>query len=653
MLKLSCEGSTIRIETMGGILTWDARCGGQISEFTVKDELFSHPLLGEGRALPDLRLMVNGKYLCLSEVHAEMTVTREASDYAKLMTRATLYDGALNITQEYEIHEEGALFCNLSVDTPAGNSFDLSDCSLNLAIDVRDTRNARWGYYTRQPKYKRDYSTLHAFSLFSVFRKPADICDERELFPFISLDLGWEATRFFSSHLEFFLEDWTSFNDGPLTQTCTRVGQEDGFWQAHWHFHEGSTVRVKGSYRYRNRWGFMFGRARTQSGPEIDPAVRNNTLGCNICHCLYPYVRQGDKWPWVSMPIKQIPEQPPQTFKGNPDLSRVDEAKQLGANTVILHQFWMKNPGSNNEPVADYRPFDPEWLRAFTERCHQLDMRVAYYIRGTEMWVEYSTFFNDFLKKDWDGMYADWNSPFCMGYVKCSPLHVSLHNYFHFTKALRRRVGAGGILMGHSGNACLIASACFDAAVGGEVSVRHDELLSNPESSVYFGGVNYVGGHLISGNLPDRIAFSSAKATAICAALGITSHPFMEPDIAFSERMAFIKPLWDAMNSLPGKVVRLHNPAYIPTQAVSTEADHLFPSLWQADSGKALLLVTNIAETSQSGVVELKLSELDMPKNATAQPLSISGTFTKAKVAGNTVRLENIPSLKFAALLIG
>ncbi len=161
-----------------------------------------------------------------------------------------------------------------------------------------------------------------------------------------------------------------------------------------------------------------------------------------------------------------------------------------------------------------------------------------------------------------------------------------------------------------------------------------------------------MGAHLISGNLPDRIAFSSPKAAAICAALGMTSHPFMEPGVEFSERVAFIKPLWDAMNSLPGRVVRLHNPAYIPTRAVGTEAEHLYPSLWQSDGGKALLLVTNMAEDSQSGAVELDIGELDVSGNATVRTLPIDGCFAGAEVDGQTVRLNAMPSLKIAALLI-
>ena len=43
---------------------------------------------------------------------------------------------------------------------------------------------------------------------------------------------------------------------------------------------------------------------------------------------------------------------------------------------------------------------------------------------------------------------------------------------------------------------------------------------------------------------------SEIRAAAICSAFGMTSHPFMEPGVPFADRVAFIKPLWDAMGTM-------------------------------------------------------------------------------------------------------
>jgi len=214
-------------------------------------------------------------------------------------------------------------------------------------------------------------------------------------------------------------------------------------------------------------------------------------------------------------------------------------------------------------------------------------------------------------------------------------------------------VGEGGILSGHTGNTNLIASACFDVAVGGEFSVQHDQLLTVPESAAYYMHLAGVGGHLISGNLPDRILFSSPKAAAMDAALGMTSHPFMEPGVTFKDRVAFLQPLWDALNSLPGRIAQLHNPAYIPTLAVSTEAENLYPSLWVSDRNQALLLVTNMGEGAENGVVTLNRKALKIGKNAAVRVVPVAGSHAEAQVEGDTIRIQGLPSLTFTALRIG
>jgi len=132
----------------------------------------------------------------------------------------------------------------------------------------------------------------------------------------------------------------------------------------------------------------------------------------------------------------------------------------------------------------------------------------------------------------------------------------------------------------------------------------------------------------------------------------MASHPFMEPRVSFAERVAFLKPLWDAQRSLPGCVTRLHNPAYIPTRAVRTESPDLYPSLWQSDAGKALLLVTNLTDKPQTGTVEVDLGELEMTGKSAARVLPISGAFAGAKADGGAIRITNLPSLQFTAVLI-
>ncbi len=653
MLQITDKSSTIVVETMGGRLAFDAARGGQITEFSVKDDLFEHPVMVPDGGLAGFRFRVDRQPIQLEERHANMEVVARQADYARIRTRTDLHEGGLRLVQEYEIHEEGLLFSHLEIEVPSGRVLDIEEAMLSLTLDLTSTRRARWGRFHRDFTFKRDYTSLHALPKFHGNLDIEESFEAPELLPLVSLDLGWEGTRFYSNHLEFFIEDWAAIGDGPRTeQTVTRVGHDHGRWSLRWNLLRGMR-RLPGPFRYRNRWGMAFGRARTASGAEADPAVRNNALGVKVCHLKVPYGQQGDRWPWISMPIKQVAEQDDQLFRANPPLSSVDEAADLGADLMIIHQFWMRNPGSNNEPVADYQPKDPKWLSDFTRRCHARGMRVMYYARGTEQWCHFSPFFEQFLQRNRDGLYLDWNTPFSMGAVRCSPLHVSLHNYFHFTKAVRERVGPGGLMIGHAGFSNFVSLACFDVLLGGETSVRHDELLSSPESSAYHSLLDCCGAHLIGGNMGDRSAFAGAKAGALCAALGMTSQVNMEPGTSFAKRVAFIKPLWDALGRLSGRIVRYHNPVFAPTRAVTTTAPTLYPGLWQADNGQALLLVTNLGTEAASGTVTVRFSEMDVPLRTPMQALSAPGLFTNLRAEAENITLHDIPPYRYAAVLIG
>lgn len=654
MLQITRKGQTVTVETLGGRVTIDGQRGGQLAELTIRDELRSHPLLAKGATIPDLQFVLDGQRAELSRARARLEIVAREADFVRILATAALGGGAVEVTQEYEVHEEGILFAHLCLHVPSGRRVMLGDGSLSVALDLASVRRARWGHFMRDYTFKRDFTSLHALPMFKGFLALDESREFPELLPLVSADLGWEGTRFYSSHLEFFLEDWAPFGDGPRqAQTATGVGRRGGRWEIAWQLFRGRPAALNGPYRYRNRWGLVFGRARTEAGPGADPAVRNNAMGSKVCHLKVPYGQKGYRWPWVSMPIKQVAEQADQLFVANPPVACVDEAADLGANLMIVHQFWMRNPGSNNEPVADYQPKDPRWLRAFTRRCHDRGMRVMYYARGTEMWFQYSPFFEEYLEKDRDGIYIDWNTPFAMGAVRCSPMHVSLHNYFHFTKAVRARVGSGGLMVGHAGFANLVSLACFDVLLGGETSVRHDELLASAESSAYYANLDCCGAHLIGGNMGDRRAFAGAKAGAICAALGMTSQVNMEPGTSFADRVAFIKPLWDAMGALSGRICRYLNPAYVPTRAVATEAEPFYPSLWQTDRGQALLLVTNLSDKPQSGRVTLRVGELDVPARAPTRVLPIPGAHTGARLTGSTLAIDHLPPYQYTALLVG
>lgn len=654
MLKVNRKENRIIVETATGKIIWDSDRGGEIVEFSCKNEKESHRLLDEKDTICGLKFIIDGQSYKLSQTKSKLTLESVEKDRVRIKNETEIANGLIKITQLYEVHQEGALFCEQIFETDGKKGFELSEISMNIFIDVSSAKSARWGYFTREPWYKRDYTRTHVFYGMDLYKSIDSISCQRELWPLASIDLGWESTKFFSNKIEFVLEEWVSFNDAPRQYTMSYGGKQGNKWSLQWYIFQGTRMQISQQTRYKNTWGIIFLAAKTQNEKTTDVAFRNNVLGCRVAHCMYPYAQIDKDWPWVLMPIKQVACQTPQLFEGNPDIQRVDEVSDHGANVMIIHQFWMRNPGTNCEPPADYVVKDPEWFKSFVDRCHQKNMRVLTYIRGCEQYQMYQTWFEDYLKKDWDGVYPDWNSPHAMGFTKTSLIHWSSYGYFMYLKALRKRVGEYGVIIGHTGFAFALTQSCIDVGLCGELSIRHDELLTVPESTAYFACLDCSGAHLISGNLKDRAEFSGKKAAAICSAFGMTGHPVLEPGVPFEKAVAYIKPLWDAMLALPGNPIKLHNPAYCPTDAVDCKEFWLFPSLWQSDQSKCLVLVTNLSDNEKkSGDVFINTGSLDVSRNPKMNVLKIKGTvFEAVEIKGKTLKIKNLPPHSFCAVLI-
>ena len=520
MIGIVKRDPVFSVETAVARIEWDRARGGQIVGFAIRDEVAEHAVLPKGHAWPDLTLeLAGGACMRLAEAKADLTMVRDSAEEISFQVSATLGNGAVRVDQLYEIFPEGVVFCEFTLAVLADRPVRLRSACMSLPMDLRSTSNARWGYVTRRPQAFRDATRIHAFPAAHLHRRTHETADEPELLPWISLDLGWEPARLFSNHVELLLEDGVAMGSGSPEGVRTLAGDDGNGWRVRWEFRTGAESALAPGYTYTNRWGVVFGAARTRAGAEAEPARRNNLLGARIAHMGIAYVRkEATEWPWRMIQARQSPHGVAHYFSGMPSLDAADDAAKHGADTLMIHQGWMSNPGTNCEPPADYHAADPEWLRAFVKRSHDLGMRVGLYMRGTEMHAMYSSFFEDFLQRDRDGLYVDWSSPLAYGWAKASSLHFSAYSYFHFTRALRQRVGAGGFLQAHCGLVnTLLAVTTFDDLVSGEAAQQRDSLLDGPEPCAYYGMLGGCGPCLISGDAADRPLFRSARAAAYAA----------------------------------------------------------------------------------------------------------------------------------------
>jgi hypothetical protein len=651
MLKVTKDSNRVQVETGTVIFEWDMRRGGQLTRVDFKGYHGNRRVLRTGEPAPNLTLDLNGRRVSLADRPAQASFGLHTADRVVFSTKARL-GGVFTVEQKYEVFEEGALFCEFGVFLDQGRKARVRNAEMKFTLDVGSARNIRANYMSREPYLKQDVTCVHVLSTTGVCIDRQKKININHLLSLLGLDLGWDESRYFSNRFEMIIEDSTSFGGNMLLPTRTVAGeQKNGDYHVSWKLCENSSKELVGPFLYRNKWGLFCGTARTESGAQADPARRNNAMGSRICHMMYPYVREGSDWPWCSIPLRQVFYQDVQISKGNPAISRVDEGGRLGANYLILHQFWMRNGGSNGEPMADYKVFDPKWFKATIARARRYGMRVGVYMRGIEHYSLYSDFFEKYLKRNWDGLYIDWATPFGFGYTKSSNKHSSIYNYFMFTRALRNRVGPRGFLIGHTVMQTHASYATFDATLTGEFSVMHAGLLTNPEISAAYAGLSSCGVHLIAGNAPDRQVFSSQRSAGFGAGLGYSHHPFLEPNKPFKNCNAYVQPLWDMFSALGSEPVRQFNPSVGTEHFALWSNEALHPLAYRAANGKTLIMVTNLSEKPVSGSVLIDLPAMGLKWSAPMKPLKIKGA-PQATIEGNRIIVKNLQPYAFCGQLV-
>jgi len=650
MLEMTRAGGRIRIETGAAVFEWDLGRGAQLVRVVVKGPAAAHEVIGDDRPAPNLTLDLGERSVSLADSAADATFGRQDDECVIFTTRGRLGD-LFRVEQRYEVFREGVVFCEFNIELDEGKRVRARNAEMSFVADVLSAKNMRVGCIKRDPYPKQDVTCIHVLADHAINLDRDERIDAAQLLPLVGLNLGWDEARYYSNRLEFVIEDSTSIGGGLLGPRRTEAGPADGKWALRWRLCEDSTETLQSPFFYRNRWAVVVGSARTERGPAADAARRNNVMAARICHVMYPYVREGNEWPWTSVPVRQTFYQDVQLATEDPPVERVDEAAALGADTLILHQFWMRNGGSNGEPKADYIPHDPAWLKAFVDRAHERGMRVAFYMRGIEQYSLYCDFFERFLRKDRDGLYIDWSSPFALGFNKTTALHCSAHNWFMFARALRHRVGEGGFLIGHTSIPTAMAMGAFDALIAGEFSVMHGGLLTGPEISASYSLLSGCGVNLISGDSPDRSVFSSQRAAGFCAGLGYSSHPFMQPDQPFREANAFIQPLWDLWRALGSRPTRLLNDAVGATPFATRNCESLHTVAYQAADGTTLVVMSNLGDEAVDAAAEVDVAALGLSGPATFVPVEAAGTQVPS-AKGNRIVIEGLRPYGFGGVLI-
>jgi len=650
MFRVEKSSKRMVIETGNALYEWDGAKGGQLTGVTIKDGKVRHALVSPDRPAPDLTLRTPEGVIRVSDFPSSFDVQYEEPGYIVFSAQVKLGKDFI-LEQQYEVFRESVLFCEFRLAVAQGRKTRVAAAEMGFDLNLNKASCLRSNIVSREQYLKQDVTTAHVLGTIRVAIDRKEKIKADHLLAMTGLDLGWGSTRGYSNRVEMIIEDNTSIGGGMLAPTSTTSEERGGRWVHKWKLCEKGRDTLEAPFFYRNKWALFIGSGRTEAGPKADPVRRNNALGARVCHVMYPYIYGLRNWPWCSVPMRQTFYQDVQVAKEDPPISAIDKAAALGANVLLIHQFWMSCGGSNGEPMSSYQPHKPAWLKAFVKRAHAKGMRVLLYMRGIEQYAMYSDYFEKYLKRDWDGIYMDWASPYAMGFAKTTPRHSSVYNYFMFTRALRKRVGENGVLIGHSTIQAISSYACFDGAVTGEFSVLHSGLISTPDIASSYAGSGCVGVHLIAGNSPDRAMFSGQRAAGFAAGLGWANHPFLEPGKDFAKCMAFTKPLWDMINSLGSDPARVFNPTVQQTAFAKATHANLHPLAYQARDGATVIIVANISDNPVSGKVEIDLAELGVKPGAKLKALKVRNAHT-AKATGNAIVIENMIPYGFCGVKV-
>lgn len=490
----------------------------------------------------------------------------------------------------YSIFSEGVLFCEMRLpDATVENNrtqgvdseknkrtLDNLDGQLGLSLDRAIVAgNTRWGYFPRVT------GSLHPG------KKPGDrVTDPARMLPIAMVDYRRGRSAGFTNHIEFFIED------SPPQGCSTRFGADNkGGMRFEWGF-SGQSLRDAfftcwDMGFFVTRWGLCLGAARTRGSRAKAGTLGNNLLGARIYHA---GSSQGvpkemrDTWPFNSPPVNMIRSVHP-GLTSDTDLRRL---RREGADTIVYHQSWMRSGGSNCDPPADYIPRNPADLKRFVDTCHRQGMRVGLYMRGTEKHALFQPYFEKFMRKGLDGLYVDWSSPCCHGWQGCSELHFSAYTYFLYTRALRERVGAEGLLIAHSGGApTMLAWAVFDAYLPGEFRLQKENLGVSAEEAAYHGFASCIG----TNPLPNVI---SARHIAYYAGLGFSPHVHLAQ---FSSHL--LSPLWKMLAPVSKEAVFFNSMNQAVT-AARTGSRAVLVSVYRMDRGRLLAIVANTGRKAKT-----------------------------------------------------
>ncbi len=635
-LRVSKSGADITVEGGHFALTWSAARAGDLTSIRLHDGVEWHELVGKGArrtSVPGLMIYTPGGTLG-SNSSGTATISEESPDRVVVTTHShpATEEGkasALDLRQNYTVWREGAVFVDLDLELPAGAPLQtVRQASIGWPVEPNGYTLSFWHW---ESGVVRGSGFLEPKLTFTV--------------PFASnLGLALGTAGNISNQLQLIIE-----SDRPLGSSKGRVvsSVKDGRHFSFWLRVEGENpVELTGPYHYRNRWGFLLGRA---------PA-RSRLAG----HRIASWSEEGG------------------TGRAYPTPDALDALAQSGASAVIVGLSGssppvgeslpdtnapagrnLQSPGSNSSAPA-HSAFESrsmavenEWvgegaLHDFIKAAHEVNLRC---LATTVPHGDGEALGRWAREIGLDGLYLNEASAH-YGAIpdseEANGEHYPAQATFAWGQALRRGLGPDGIIIIHTGLEApdmtlgLLADGVAFGTERAEWRAGNSTLIN-----AYYGGFGFA----TPCPLGTAKAMQGPRAVAVAAAIG--GVPIV-PLGHGPKRSAFVGgewalPLWQVLRIIdPGSHVDLWPPGVRAVVAPSNLA--FWSTVYRLGDGAALLVTANLSTAVRDSTgFAVDLAALGIHGEADVQVLTADSIENFAvRHAGRTAtgkfRTDGIPS---------
>ena len=468
--------------------------------------------------------------------------------------------GDWRLSLDYELFADGNVFLGMSFQVmdlvkPALRSF-----CLRIPMDFGEEDDVTYEHWGYRPAYfdPSGITNVDGFARNLTEKKPMTF---DYTVPGLGFDFGRKGRP--SRHIEWFMDDQTAL-DGDPTHVFTKLTWEAGSPVVEYEFASTGMTDTPRPYYWRNKISMQLGQT---------PKIRAKAP-MRFFHYL-------------------------DEFEAMPTLAQIRKMAAEGCDVLNLHECWRSDHPNGGIPVDQNR------FRAVIEECHRHDIRVAPYIRGDgpSSQEDSCSWFHFYLKKNYDGLYSDYGSPFGY-YVKDDNYRggrFPFKQYYRNFKRIREQtIGPEGVLTIHAGGEFnnSVVSSLADVYLSGEG--EGGVMIRSRRENAFFSQSTGTAGALWTGAFP---AYRTYRALPFLANIGQTPFVMLGEQwrscaLALSKEpgnATFARPLWKLYGLMKNeRQLRFDND--LCDETLLCDSDDTGVSRFTMQDGSVLYLLSNFAD---------------------------------------------------------